>query len=363
MPDTRALGMGEFAVANPDPNRIARLNPAALTSVTTTRLSLQYLIDDTETQDLAAQTRSLYSNFNGFQFAMPLGRGLHLSLGITTVTRVHYHYIREDQIRGTPYIRSIEGSGGLNLFYLSGAWQPIKNLSVGVSGTFAFGRILEDWRVTFPQGSDFTATHDEVSTHYEGRGITAGLLFRPKDWWILGAVFSRDIELDTRTDVNNIATTLPERVGGYTYPGFWGIGTSIYIQNKWMIGMDFRQTDWTRLAMNENPVPKTVTANQFSVGIEKIPNPDPFSRYLGRIPLRIGATHKPYFSRDEKGNTIPETWMTLGLGLPLFLNASHIDLALGFGRRGSLDKNGISENLMRLTLSLTGGERWFVRRF
>ena len=57
-PNARSLGMGEVAIANPDANRIARLNPAALFTVTTTRLGIQYLSERTDAEDLNVSTRS-----------------------------------------------------------------------------------------------------------------------------------------------------------------------------------------------------------------------------------------------------------------------------------------------------------------
>ena len=38
-----------------------------------------------------------------------------------------------------------------------------------------------------------------------------------------------------------------------------------------------------------------------------------------------------------------------------------IDVGLGFGKRGSLDKNPVEESFFRLMISVTGGEKWFTR--
>ncbi len=362
-PNARSLGMGELAIANPDANRIARLNPAALFTVKTTRLGLQYMTERTNAKDNTNTTNSNYSNFNGFQFATPLGLSLHLSFGITPLTRVSYNLAQDKEIEDITYSHSVTGSGGLNTLYLAAAWQPVPKISLGLKGSIAFGNISETWQVAFPSGSGFSATYDKVSTHYEGLGLTAGILYRPLDGWTIGAVYSSEINMDTKIDIIHIFNNPSEKTGSYTYPGFWGIGSSFVIRNKWLVGVDFKHTDWTRLALNDFPLPQTEAANQISVGVEKLANTLPVSQYLSRLPLRLGVTYKPYFSQDVNGNSISEKWITIGFGLPLFQNASHIDVAFGLGKRGSLGSNGIEENLMRLTLSLTGGEQWFIRRY
>lgn len=361
--DARSMGMGELAVANPDPNRIARINPAALSTVTTTRLNLQYMVSGNRYQDNEASANSTYSNFDGFSFGTPLGLGLHVAMGLNPLTRVSYNLAHTAKLQDSEYVRSVEGSGGLNAMSIAVSWSPIKNLSIGLKGMAAFGKITERWRVRFDDGAAFTSTYDKLSTHYEGIGFTTGVLYRPFSWWILGAVYRSNLELDSETDILHIYTNPAEAVGSYTYPGYLGVGTTFIIRNKYIVGFDYRRTDWTKTAVNDIYSPQTSTANAFAFGFEKAPDANPFAKYLKRIPIRLGVNFKPYSSLDQNGNTINESWLTFGLGLPLFRNASHIDIALGIGKRGSVEKNGIEDNLLRLTLSLTGGERWFVRTY
>ncbi len=85
--------------------------------------------------------------------------------------------------------------------------------------------------------------------------------------------------------------------------------------------------------------------------------------YTKRIAYRLGFSYQPYFSLDPDGKTITEKWITMGIGFPISRSASQIDIAFAFGKRGSIKTNGLSENLFRLSLSITGGEKWFIRHY
>jgi hypothetical protein len=100
-----------------------------------------------------------------------------------------------------------------------------------------------------------------------------------------------------------------------------------------------------------------------SVGSELQISRNPMDPILQRLAFRLGASYQPYFAKDASGNDIHELMLTMGIGWPMFLNVAQIDLAVQVGRRGSLETNDFSEKLIRVSLSLTGGEKWFVRRY
>ena len=127
--------------------------------------------------------------------------------------------------------------------------------------------------------------------------------------------------------------------------------------------MDYLQTDWKQSAVNEYPIPQTRKTTRFAAGAE-IQNPvSENTSFLKRITYRFGFNYEPYLLEDPDGNTITSFWGSLGFGSPVIGNYTRIDIALMLGRRGSLNRNGLSETLFQLSLSLTGGEKWFIRRY
>ena len=100
---------------------------------------------------------------------------------------------------------------------------------------------------------------------------------------------------------------------------------------------------------------------RISFGTELLSTRDPFAPYLKRVAYRMGLTYQPYFCTDPEGNTITEISGSIGFGLPMLMNSAVIDIALMFGKRGSLATNGLEENLFRIALAISGGEKWFIR--
>ena len=149
--------------------------------------------------------------------------------------------------------------------------------------------------------------------------------------------------------------------GSMTFPGYWGVGATFQIRPNISVGLDYTQQDWTVLAINDEIIQNSRKSGRISLGSEFTLGTKSSDPYWKRMFYRIGYSTQPHFSQDSDGNAINEQWFTMGFGLPLLGRKTQIDIALNYGIRGSLETNGITEKLFRISLSLTGGERWFVR--
>ncbi|NQT25024.1 hypothetical protein HQ585_06705 [candidate division KSB1 bacterium] len=362
-PTIRSMGMGNVSLAVPSASRIDHTNPAGLSSINTTQLTIQSVFHNNQNEDPYNKSTSNYANFDGFHFAIPFGRGLYASFGIKPITRIDYKIAFIDQIESEVYTKSLEGSGGVNRFSVAAAWSPLNRISIGVRVSYMMGRIMEESRNRFKSGSDYISTHDRISAYANGINWTVGLIVRPYPSWTIGGIYSPTVQMDTQVDIYQIFNSSSLDEGSIQYPGTFGIGTSVVLFKNLLIGMDYQQIQWAQLQINESNVAHTQNSNRISFGIEKLAVSDPFANYLKRIPLRLGALFQPYYILDPEGNSISELLGTFGFGLPLFHNTSHIDFMFGIGKRGSLEKNGLEENLIRFGLSITGGEKWFVRNY
>lgn len=362
-PTVRAMGMGDVSLANPSSSRIDHTNPAGLAYIQTTQLMIQSVFHRNQYRDQESEATSNYANFDGFHFAIPFGKGLTTAFGIKPVTRIDYRIAFTDEIDSQEYTRSLEGSGGINRFALTASWTPVHQVSVGVRTSFILGRIIEESRNRFPSGSGFTSSHDRVSTYANGLNWTIGILVRPTSNWTLGGIFSPKARLDTDIDLYQIFNSSALEGGSIQYPATYGVGTSCVLFKKLLIGLDVQTIQWAQLKINESGVPDTQNSTRLSFGLEKLASTTPYVSYFKRIPVRAGIRFQPYYILDPDGNTISELWGTFGFGLPLFHNSSHIDFMIGYGRRGSLETNGLKEDLIRFGLSVTGGEKWFVRKY
>ena len=227
-----------------------------------------------------------------------------------------------------------------------------------------FGEMEEKWKVVY-DAIDFIPSIDLFSTKNWGFNYTAGIILRPFKKLSLGAIYSPEVNLKNKTNAyySFFEDTSLSHEGSLVYPGSWGVGASLQIKPNLTVGAEFQQKDWTTMAINDQIIEGGYSSTRFSLGGEFLPSKDETAPYWKKIQYRMGFSTQPYFVLDPEGNTITEQWFTIGFGLPLFRHQSQADIALSFGKRGSLDTNGLSENLFRLSLSITGGEKWFTRSF
>ena len=126
-------------------------------------------------------------------------------------------------------------------------------------------------------------------------------------------------------------------------------------------GFEFSQTEWNQYAVNG----VITESNQIrsEPGLSGFPPSIHSLLIIIRILYRAGAACNSFPVKDIKGETIREIWGTVELGLPLLQNQAHLDLTINYGIRGDLTDNGIQKNIWRFSISLTGSEKWFVRKY
>ncbi len=362
-PNARSMSMGGVAIAVPSQYAVSRLNPAGLQQIHKTTLSLQYFYEQNKYKDESGKATSQYANFDGFTFVLPVGKGLGFSASMSPYTRVDYYLSFQQEQSEELFIKSVQGNGGLNTFSFSMFFGITPKIALGLSGDYIFGKINEDWKVTY-ENTDFVSTSDLLSTKNNGYGFTAGILIHPISALQVGAIYRPKTDLDSKTDTYyNYTTNALVHRGSIKLPSSWGVGISYGIGQIGLIGLDFNKQSWSQLEINGQTVQQIRDTYRVALGTEVHPSEDAFDPYLKRMSYRFGICYQPFFVNDFDDQSIMEKWLTFGVGLPLLLNISQIDIALGFGQRGSLKKNGLSENLFRITLSVSGSEKWFIRRY
>jgi hypothetical protein len=58
-------------------------------------------------------------------------------------------------------------------------------------------------------------------------------------------------------------------------------------------------------------------------------------------------------------NPVDEMSVSVGTGFPFRQNLGELDVAVSYGTIGDLEKNGLESTVWRLTISVTGLERWW----
>ncbi len=276
------------------------------------------------------------------------------------------------------------GSGGLNQFYWSNGFKPIKNISIGINASYIFGTTDKYQKVTFPDSSYYIGTRSVNSINISDLSIELGVQYHTEIKknlnLVVGAVFKPKIDMAAKQSnlsrtflgelnqiiyyKDTIAYTADEE-GSVVLPASYGFGFSLENVNKWMIGVDYKHEAWDEYSSFGENDTLLKSSNLIAIGGEYIPNINSTS-YFNRIDYRFGAKFNQS-SLKLRNQQLNNLGITFGLGLPIksiALRRSKAMINLGFeiGTRGTLENNLIKENYVNFHFGLLINEFWFMKR-
>jgi hypothetical protein len=390
-------GMGYVAAAYSDQQTVNFSNPASYSYFGKQRAILDLGIDfqSRNTRDNTNE-QSRFNNIiipylaAGFQLkGEKRKRNWGIAFGLRPVTRVSYNIETRGRFGGDSIINIYEGNGGTYQAF-AGTAIGIKNFSIGMNWGYRFGSKDYASRVILINdtiNNRYTSGQKEVKNNFGGvfgeLGIQYQINISEKTKLNLGAfgslsskmnVISRekistflgsgtgssDLLLDSVSSKDNIS-------GQMIYPGYTGFGFTYerIAKSHLMIGADYTSQNWEAYRFFDQP---DILANswQIKTGVQWIPNAKSNSGKLtGMIIYRAGFifSQEPFI---QNGN-VKSYGFTVGTGIPIkkysyaeYNRNNIINLAFEFGRRGS-SSNIIQENYLRLALSASLSDIWFIK--
>jgi hypothetical protein len=139
-------------------------------------------------------------------------------------------------------------------------------------------------------------------------------------------------------------------------------GISLEKIAKWMVGIDFISTDWTKVENNIGQARPLPVSNKWIIGGEYTPDFESVSSYLKRTTYRAGFSYQttPYAISATTPYAVDMNF-SFGAALPL-RNLSYLNISYQFGKRGSLSSNNLEEQYHRITMGLTLSDLWFTKQ-
>ncbi|MFQ5863650.1 MAG: hypothetical protein ACE5IW_00315 [bacterium] len=354
----RSVGMGGVGLATTDNMTLNYLNPAALVEIPYTYISGHFLHEATDLEGSDQDAFISSTGVAGVQFAIPIKRNRAvIAIGVNPYSSIEYSFTSLDTLENKPFVEILSGDGGVNAGFLTFSVKPFKNLYLGITGLFYFGVLKTTWQVNFLT-SGFFNTRDEIRQSFTAGNFRVGLIYHITSGWSFGGVFTPAVTLD----LNN---KLEERFGEFSdftdseieIPLAFGVGTALNIGKKLIAGVDFYFQKWSDLK-KEGYVNDS---KRIGFGLEYSGRGGLRDSYFSRMAIRAGFFYRDLGLEDPLGEKVTELFGTIGLGLPIKWTAGRIDLALEGGRRGSISRNPFRETVIRVTGSVTVGERWFFR--
>lgn len=263
----------------------------------------------------------------------------------------------------------------------------VSRLSLGVNISYLFGNlnsqssaIMPDTALGFNSRQIRTTRIDGLSAlfglqytkkfkKYEGAltvGLTYGLgqnVWAKENLFIASYISNgtSDFYIDTLKNTTN-------NKGYIKLPTSYGAGLTYRSGNTWVVGADFRMTNWNGYRYFGQSDNLLNNSYQLSAGAQYVPDYSGKNLSLRRAAYRIGARYgRTYLNINN--TPINEWGVSLGFGLLLNPSGfyqkifkapfSSMNLAFEYGQRGTTNNNLIKEDFIRLSLGFTFSDKWF----
>ncbi len=307
-----------------------------------------------------------------------LAKGLGFAAGFLPYSTVGYSISRNNIVTTDEYgatttaTQTFNGDGGLQQVFFGLGYNVFKGLSVGANFSYLYGDISHTSATTFSNANAFSSarTHKiDVSDYKLDFGLQYTQQLKEKHVLNIGATYSYGHELNStgyeyieKYSNSTLATQSVDTIqNAFAIPHTFGLGATYVYDNRLTVGADYSLQKWEDAKFfNEKNAFQNRT--KISVGAEYLPNPIG-RNYLSRVRYRVGAYYSsPYAKIDGKdGNR--EYGVSFGFGFPLtsYQSRSILNISGQYVKVSPKVKGLLEENYLRINISLTFNERWFMK--
>ncbi|WP_422349141.1 hypothetical protein [Flagellimonas sp.] len=322
------------------------------------------------------------TNLDYLAIGFPIGNKVGAGFGIMPLSSVGYELTDETTNNDGQAVTNVfTGDGGLNRIFFSIGFEPIKNLSIGVTGNFNFGT-LEYQRIQSVEGVQF-GTLDRRESRINGLDFNYAATYTPtiKNKYTLytsvlvntqgnlasensarlgsfSLVNGQEIEvIDVNLHANNLKNT------ELKIPTKTTMGLGFGENKKWFIGGEYSFQQFSDFKNDFLGIENVsyVDASSFALGGYWVPDYRALGGYHKRITYRAGVRYE-VSGLEVNGQEINDFGINFGFGLPLGNSFSNVNLGFELGKRGTTDANLIEEGYFKVNVGLSLNDKWFLKR-
>ncbi|WP_196890956.1 hypothetical protein [Aureivirga marina] len=378
------MSMGGVGVAYGDAYHINLINPALASKLrlTTYTVGLNTRSISVESNEGGKQN-ARNTSFSYLALGFPVGEKGGFIVGLDPKTTVGYQltsriYDGED-LTETNYFN---GEGGTNRFFVNFGYNVYKGLSLGVEGSYIFGKI-DNEIVKQVEGVQY-ATKYGTNLNVKGAVLKLGAFYQAnlseKLQLNLGATTTFESTLNSEGNERFYTLLFVDGVeapndvlfdrgieGEYKTPMRSELGFGIGLENKWYVGLDYSFRSALEIqgsAFNVQNV-EYKDYSRVALGGFYLPKQNSLTSYWQRVIYRFGVKYeKPGMAVRPSGSLqdfkeIDDFGISFGLGLPLGKKLSNLNLGFEFGRRGDKGEGLIQENYFNFKVGLSLNDKWF----
>lgn len=383
LPQNRAMGNIAYGISSYGGYQNINIsNPASYAQIKLTTFDVGATGEIQTLNKGSLKEKSFNGALSHILFGIPITKKSALSFGLLPYSNLGYNFTNYDKVETLDIEHVYTGEGGLSKAYLGYGVQLGKHISIGANLTYLFGNLKQTSATEYSKYIGYLnskkSTNNSVGGLLAEYGVQYVTLIGKKTKLTLGYAGN------TKTNLNSENTTLYTRYqksvldnrefttdtisfennvsGKLTMPSSHNFGFSIEKLNKWLIGADYRLTQWSDYRNQANSA-NLNNSWGFSLGGQITPDINAVSNYLALIDYRLGfnydKTNLKVSNTDIKSSSI-----NFGFGFPLLSARTtfyKVNFAAELGKRGTTNNNLVKENFVNLHLGFTINDRWFQK--
>ncbi len=348
-------------------------NPAGYGRLKLTTYSVGASHQSTNLKNEQTSESSRTTSLDYLAIGIPTGK-LNFGFGLIPFTSVGYKILNVNEETANRFT----GRGGMNKVYLGAGYSVTDNLSLGVNLDYNFGNIQRNF-TAFQNGIQF-GTRQIDRTDLSGFNLNLGLDYQralsDNLNFYSAATYSPKMDI-TAKKIRNTATITLGSNGSemitserditfadsdLSLPAQLTLGAGLGGSNKWFLGAEYSsiQSEEFNSVTPEQGV-SYQNASQYRLGGFYIPQYNSLTNYFNRIVYRAGIRFEET-GLQINNEAINEFGISFGVGLPAGNDFSNANLGIEYGQRGTTNSGLIKENFLKLSISLSLNDKWFVQR-
>lgn len=357
-------------------NYINIKNPASLSNISLTTFEVALVSRGSSYEINGEQVNDRYATIGHIALAFPIGEFAGMTFGLRPLSNVGYSYVTYSAVQGVSSTNKYEVEGGLNELFMGVSHEIGKNLAIGFTGKYIFGKIQDNKRVSFTAPNFFNTidrTELVVSSLAADMGLQYYKQLNSNYRMVFGLTASPLNQLDARrtnliatyTGADNLErikdTIRFENNKEINLPFISTIGGGISIEKigQWAAELDFTSQVWSsNQAQNGVQLSDGFLIN---MGIEKFNALSSFGSYFSRMGYRFGMNYNSSIVNID-GTDIDQMALNLGFSLPLRKSFSTLNFGIELGKRGTNENNLIEEQFFNFQIGVTINDKWFIKR-
>ncbi len=379
--DIRTLSMGNTGMAVRHNMSLNMVNPAGLSGIDSLSFvgSVGIGLDNVNYRTSNANSQYSTAHLNHISLGFPIAKWWKTALYVSPMSQVGYEvfdYKKINNVGNTKY--EYNGNGGISSFTWAHGFNITKQLAIGMSGGYNFGKIEHIKMLSFPDSAFLFSSQVqqklqlrgfswEIGAQYyakasEKHTLGIGVKYGLSSSWTSDEKYTALRFLGNNPFNNTTVDTVKQwdtKGNTLELPHIIGVGLSWQYDNKLLLSSDFVYEDWSQYKYLKSA--QYVTNRwRTAIGAEIIPESNNLSSYWKMIHYRLGFRYENLGIKFADNN-IKEIAVTGGFGLPLRRSKTFVNLGFEIGQSGSINNNLIQNRFFKVYLGISIKERWFIK--